>query len=882
MHWFRRLLQKEKSESQLRDELQFHLEQQVADYIASGMTPPEARRRANLDFGGLEPTKESVRQSRRGHLIETIAQDVRFAVRMLRKNLGFTIAGTLTLALGIGANTAIFSIVNATILRPLPYKDSSRIYTISSHPAMFPTLSVGLSWMDLQQIRSQASSLEQLAAYSGGPITMTQKGDPTILEAINVSDGFFEELGATAQLGRLFTEQDQVLGQEHVAVLTDSFWRRRFAAQPSAIGQTIILDKIPYLIVGVASRDFAFPEKTELWTPLAPSPADKQNRMFFMLQVLGKLRRGERAEKLNAELDTIAQRIVKEVPALSAGYSFSAKSLLEERVGDSRKGFLILLGATTLVLLISCANLASLLLARGSGRLREMALRAALGASRARLLRQGLVESCILGLLGGSLGIVFAAAGVSLFRALAPPATPRLSEISLDSTLLWCSLVTSLISGVLFGLVPAHRAARMNPNEALKEGTGANLGAARSSRQSRLGEALVVIEVALAVVLIVGSTLMTLSLSRLLHQNLGFRSDHLLTFDLPQSPLSDSDAAASVKKQTEQFKSILELVQRIPGVSAVTGSDHGVLQGMMMMQSNLIVDGSIPSRAGETRPAGARYIFPSYFQVLGIPMVRGREFNERDSGKSQPAIIVNEAMARQYWGTLDVLGKRISYSQDDNGKPVWSEVIGVVSDSRDVRLRSRPSAGYFLSFLQGGTGSIHLLVRTLADPETLSSTISRQIWSTYPDQPVSHLSTMSQIISESLGDERMRTILLTVFAAIGFTLALVGVYGVISYSVARRNQEIGIRMALGATSPDVLRMILRQGLFPVMIGIVSGAAVALALSRLIASQFYGIQPTDPPTFLGAAAFVLIVASLACFLPARRATRIDPLAALRYE
>lgn len=883
MHWFTRLFRRQQSERQLDSELRFHLEQQIADHVAAGMTPEEARRHARLEFGGLEPIKEECRESRRGSFLETLVQDVRYGSRVLRKNPGFTIAAAITLALGIGANTAIFSIVNAVILRPLPYKDSSRIVALTSHTPMFPTFSLGLTWPDFQQIRSQASSLEQSAVYTNAEKTLTGKGDPIILTVANVSDGFFEQLGAISEWGRLFNEQDHKPGQGHVAILSDTLWRTRFGGDPAVLGQTLILDKEPYTVVGVASRGLAFPEKTEAWLPLSLAPELAHSHTFFMLSFLGKLRQGQRMEKLKAELDTIAQRTVKDNSELSAGYSFSAQPLLERSIANTRSAYLVLLGAATLVLLISCANLASLLLARGSGRRREMALRAALGASRGRLFRQGLVESFLLALLGGGLGIILAAQGVRLFRVLAPPDTPRLAEISVDFTLLWASLVISLVAGVLFGLVPARRAARMDPNDALKEGSGTNLGAARSVRQSRLGDALVVLEVALAFVLLVGSTLMTLTLSHLLHQNPGFRTDHLLTFDLPQSSTWDPDGqSAGAKKQAEQFKNLVEQVQRVPGVAAVTASDHGVLSGMQMMHSNLQVDGALPLASKEERHASARYVYPSYFQTLGIPLVRGREFTYRDRADTAAVVLVNEAMARTYWGTLDVLGRRISVSTDGKGKPLWNEVVGVVADAREINLRSRGSPVYFLSLLQGGTGSIHLLVRTLTDPQALSGAISHQIWSSYPDQPVTHIMTMTRTISESVGDERLRSILLIIFAGIGFALALVGVYGVISYSVARRVPEIGIRMTLGAAPADVLRMTLRQGLWPVVFGILFGAAGAFGFTRVIASQLYGVQPADPATFLGSAALLLFVAALACSIPARRAARVDPLVALRYE
>jgi putative ABC transport system permease protein len=883
MHWLTRLFRKQQAEKHLDAELRFHLERQVSDYVATGLTPAEARRRAHLDFGGLESIKQQSREARRGHLLETLLQDVRYAVRMLQKNPGFTFAAAVTLALGIGANTAIFSIVNAVILRPLPYKDSARIVDISTHSAMFPTFSLGLSWLSLSRIRSQVSALEQTAAYTETEKTLLGNSEPAVLSIASVTDGFFEELGATAQLGRLLFEEDAKPGQDHVVVISDSLWHTRFGGDPSVLGKTLVLDKTPYTVVGVAAPKFSFPSSDQAWLPLSPTPADRQNPTYFMLQTFGKLRRGEIAEKLNAQLDAVAKQLMKDYPALAAGYRFSAAPLLSDSVADARDAFLILLAAATFVLLIACANLASLLLARGSSRQREMALRAALGASRGRLLRQGLVESCLLALIGGAFGVALAAEGIRLFRAIAPPDTPRLNEISLDSTLLWFSLLSSLIAGILFGIVPARRAARMDPNEALKEGASANLGATRSMRQSRLGNVLVTLEVALAFVLVVGSILMTLTLSRLVHQNPGFRTDHLLSFDLPQPPSGESEKPQDlVKKQASHLREIVGDIQKVPGVAEVTAADHGVLNGMMMMHGGLLVDGAIPPSSKESRTASTRYVYPGYFHVMGISLLRGREFTERDSAGTQAVALVNEAMAREYWGTLDVVGKRLSASKDDKGQPSWSEVIGVVADAREISLRTQPSPVYFLSMLQGGSGSIHLLVRTRTDPDALAATISREIWAAFPDQPVTHLMTMSRAISESVGNERLRSILLIVFAGIGFALALVGLYGVISYSVARRVQEIGIRMALGASPRDVLRMVIGQGLLPVALGVVIGAASSFGLARFLASQLYGVKPTDPATFLGATALVLIVACAACCIPARRAMRVDPIVALRYE
>lgn len=882
MHWLRRLFHKEQSEAHLDSELRFHLERQIADYVASGMSIDEARRRANLEFGALESIKQQSRESRRGHLFETLAQDLRYTLRILRKNPGFTAAAVVTLALGIGANTAIFSIVDAALFRPLPLKDSSRIVAISTKTAMFPTFSLGNSWPAFQRIRSQATSLEESAIYTQSDRTLTGQATPAQLSVTAISDGFFEELGATAQQGRLLSLPDQKPSQNLVAVISDSLWRTRFGADPAMLGRTLVLDKQPYTIVGIASRGFSFPEKNDVWIPVALTPGMQDQATFFMFQFLGKIRRGQGIGQLNAELATIAERLVKDYPVLHGGITFTAEPLLQSRVQNIRTAYFILLGASTLVLLIACANLSSLLLARGSARQREMSLRAALGASRGRLLRQGLVESCLIALLGGIVGTLLAAGGVQLFRAVAPGDTPRLDEISVNSTLLVFSLVSSLAAGLIFGLVPARRAARMDPNESLKEGTGTNLGAARSSHQSRLGNVLVVVEVALAFVLLIGSALMTQTVFNLLHQNPGFRTDHLLTFDLPVPPVYEDPGDKVMDQQIARLKQIVAQVQIVPGVSAVTASDHALLTGMNMMQSGMEAEGATAPRSGEQRYAKARFVLPSYFRTMGMTLLRGRDFSENDTRHSQRVIIVNEALAREYWGTPDALGKHITMSSEPKGNRDVYEVIGIVPDVREISLGDNPDPEYYLSLLQGGTGSVQLFVRTLSDPDVLATAISRQIWSVLPDQPVSHLTTMSRTISKSVGDQRMRSVLLVVFACIGFALALLGVYGVISYSVSRRVQEIGIRMALGASPRDVLGMVLSQGLLSVAIGVALGAAGALALAHIIASQFYGVKPTDPATFVAAAVSVLVIACLACCIPARRAMRVDPIIALRYE
>jgi len=872
------LFQKDRRERELSAEMESHLQMHIEDNLRAGMSTAEARRQALMKLGGVEQTKENYRERRGLPLLETFWQDLRYAARMLRKNPGFTAVATLTLALGIGANTAIFSIVNAVVLRPLPYKDSSRIVTFHTKTSMFPAFTLPLTWPAFQEVRAQASPLEEVSAYWQSDRTLTGRDQPEVLGVTGVSSGFFEELGARAEQGRMLSEQDHKPGQDHAVVISNTLWRTRFAKDPAAVGRHLILDKEIYTVIGVAAKGFAFPEGSEVWLPLSLTPEVQQNQKFFRFNVLGKLRKGERLETLQAELSAIGERILEANPGLGKGYKLSAEPLLQSRVEDARESYLVLLAAATFVLLIACANLTSLLLARGWGRQREIALRAALGASPGRLQRQGLVESCLLGLLGGAVGIALAAGLVQIFRAIAPGDTPRLNEISVDGTLLWFALASSLVSGVVFGLAPARRAARMDPNDALKEGTG---GSVRGT--SRFGNALVVLEVALAFILLIGSTLMMQTLAHLLHQNPGFRTDHLLTFDLPQPPQwNRKDSEGHAAGQIAQLKDMLAQVRRLPAVEDIVASDHGILDGMYFEHSGLQLEEALPEYSAVAESVIERYISPGYFRMLGISLVRGREFEEQDVRGAHRVIVVNEAMARRFWGTLDVVGKQVGVSNDGKETPEWNEIVGVVANVRDVGIQDEARPEYFLALFQWGVGSHHLIVRTQANPDALAGTISRQIWASYADQPLTHVMTLTKTIAESVGDQRMHTVLLGVFAGVGLALALLGVYGVVSYSVARRTQEIGVRMALGAGRTNVMRMVMRQGLTLVACGVALGVAGALATVRAIASELYGVKSGDPWTFSGGAALILLVGCLACWAPARRAMRVDPVVALRYE
>jgi putative ABC transport system permease protein len=879
------LFRRKSLERDLDAEVRSYAELLAEENMREGMNPQEARRNARLDLGGHEQVKEAVRASRAGAWFAAALQDLRYAVRVLRKNPGFTAVAALTLALGIGANTAVFSVVDAVVLRPLPYKNSSRMVDVTTRTAMFPGFRLGISWQAFEMIRSQASAFEEFALYSEGSAKLTNQGAPAQLQATHVSSGFFEELGAQPQLGRLLLPQDQQPGQDQVAVLGDVLWRTRFGSALDIVGKTLVLNAKPYVVVGVAQKAFRFPTGAELWLPLSLPAEEQQSWTAFNLKFVGKLRRGETLAHAQTQLQTIATRARDSQPALHDGYELSGVPLIETYVYDLRKAYLLLLGAATLVLLISCSNLASMLLARGWSRQREMALRAALGASRGRILRQVLVESLLLACVGGAAGILLAVEGLALFRAIAPPDTPRLDEISISPALFWFALGASLVAGLIFGLAPARRAASLDPNDALKQGASSGVTGTGSAGQPKLGGALVVVEVALAFILLIGAGLMFQSFSRLLRVNPGMRTDHLLTFDLPTSAFDPGMSAAQMEsvatQGTEHLRETLARIGSIPGVEGVAATDHEVLGGTASMQGGLRIDGALPSKSAD-RMAYARYISPSFLQVLDISLLRGRNFTDRDTRGAPKVVLVNETMARQYWGSLDVLGRRLSVDSDDKGNPKWCEVVGVVADTRDVLLRNDPHPEYYLPAYQLWSDSHQIIVRTAGDPQALAGVISKAIWEDSPEQLITNVRTMTAVVSESVGEPRLHATLLGIFAAVGLALALLGVYGVLAYSVARRTREIGIRMALGADRPNVLRMVLRQGLRLAFAGIVIGAAGALALTRVIASELFETKPADPLTFGAAALSMLVVAALACYVPARRALRVDPMIALRHD
>jgi putative ABC transport system permease protein len=872
-----------------REHIERDLDAEVSSYsdlleeekMSNGMNSTDAKRAARMSMGGPEQLKEEIRSVRAGAWLETLWQDVRYAARLLRKNPGFTAIAVLTLALGIGANTAVFSVVNAVVLRPLPYKNSERIVSVKTSAAMLANLELGNSWVAFEQIRQNASSFDQLTAFRSYTMALTASGDPARLSVMKVADGFFDFFGAGPQLGRVFVAGDQTESQGRAAVLSDAFWRTHFGADPGVIGRTIILNKEAFVVVGVAERGFAYPQRASIWLPLGLSNDFRQNALNFDVEILARLRSGSSIAQAQSQLNVIANQIAASNPPLKTGYKLQTATLLSRRIGDIRSTYLMLFAASSFVLLIACANLASFILSRGSARQREMAMRAALGASRGRLICQTLVENCLLGLFGGAFGAVLASIGISAFRIIAAGVIPRTNEIVADPAMLWFAIASSLVAGILCGIVPALRAAGSDPNAALKEGAVGAASFVGGTRQSKLGGMLVISEIALAFVLLIGAVVTVEGFKKLLNTNSGMHTDHILTFSLPLGAASDQGDHFRdyVDSLHAKIQDVLGRLRALPGVKDAAVTDHVVMGGSLWVFTGFTVEDSVALPSVTQRTVQGRQVSAGYFEMLGVPLIRGRFFTERDVPNSEKVAIINEAAARQLWGKVDVVGKRYSMS----GKPGdWTEIVGVVANTREVDLNSTPQPVFYSPILQETPVGLQLIVRTAQDPSALASLVSREVRIVDKDQPITNIATMDQIIHDHASSERLSAALLTFFGAIGLGLALLGVYGVVAYSVSRRTREIGIRMALGANPFDVMRMVIRQGLILAMIGVAIGAAGAVALKQVLQNNFTVANTNDVATYLVAGMLVIIVACLACYVPARRAMRVDPMVALRYE
>jgi predicted permease len=800
--------------------------------------------------------------------MDTILQDLRFAARTLRRNIGFTTAAVLTLALGIGANAAIFSVVNAVLLRPLPYADADRLAMVWGWYDGFGKTTTSLP--DFRDLRERTKAFSQLAARHGTVFNLTGQGEPEQLQADRVTANFFPMLGVRPMLGRAFLpDEERVGGNDDVVVLSYGLWQRRFGGEPGIVGRTLQLSGRPYTVVGVAPRDFRFMSDVDLWAPLRADTAGHRRAEY--LTVLGRLAPGATVEGATADIAGIFAQLATEYPETNGSIRSRVIGMREDLVGDVRPALLVFSGAVALVLLIACANVANLLLARASAREREMAVRAAIGAGRGRIVRQLLTESLLIAALGAGLGLALAAVGLDALRAMNAELLPRFQEVHIDAMAVGFALLLALGTGLLFGLAPALRLSANALGGALREGTRSAAGGAAL----RLRNALVLAEVALALVLLVGAGLLLRSFQQLNRVDLGFQPAQLLTYRVVL-PTAKYDSAALLPPVYDE---IAQRTRAIPGVRSAAVAGDLPMNGSGYL--SFAIDGRVPppDAMEDVQPFA---VSPDYFATLGIPLRSGRLFTASDAPGAPPVALVNEEMVRRYFDGRDPIGRRVTFGDPADSSSVWWTVVGVVGDVAQEGVTAKPYAQLYRPLAQSPRRGVFVVARTTVAPMAVASGARAALEAVDPELPLTSLMTMEERIGENLLRPRVNTLLLAVFAGIALALAAIGIYGVISYAVAQRTREIGIRMALGATAGDVKRLVVRQGMTPALLGVALGAVGALAATRLMASLLYGVTATDPLTFVVVALFLGAIALLAAYVPARRATRVEPVTALREE
>src|SRR5215207_2440073 len=878
MRWFnviaarlRALAGRESVISDIDREMRLHVEMETEENLARGMSPAEARRAARLSFGNFDSIRDTAYTVRGGGLMETFLQDVRYGVRVLAKNKGFTEVAVFTLALGIGANTAIFSVVNDLLLRPLPYSDADRVVMLWEVTPSGRHMNT-TSRANFRAWREQGSNFESMAAFSDQRLNLTGAGEPEEVAVQFATPALFKVLDVEPLHGRVLVEEDGNQGTAGV-VLSYGFWKRRFGGDPGLVGKSITLNGEPYNVVGVMPPSFHWHIKqrsgtgkpAEVWGVLPMPPPGEgpgSNERGRFLSVVGRMKRGVSVAQAEAEIKTIHTRLAAD-STFNKDYTAEAIPLREQFVGNVRPALWLLLGAVGLVLLIACANVANLLLSRVAAREKEIALRTALGARRMRVVRQLLTESLLLSLAGSALGLLVAWWGIGALVAISPRDLVNLQNVGINTTVLAWTLGVTLLTSILFGIVPALEATRLNLNDALKEGgKGADAQGSRSRR--------------LRGFLLAGAGLLVKSFAQLRKIDTGFEIENVLTLVL-RLP------AAKYKEDPQYvafFRQALERIRATPGVQSAGIVNFLPLYGGLGSATGFNIEGKPEPPRGTGPSTNVRVADSGYFKTLGIPVKQGRTFTEVEDAEARPVILVSESFAQRHFTGEDPIGKRIKVFMAE--APVWTEVVGVVGDVRYDNLTAEaepfvyyPHPGLTYEFMT-------LVVRTAGDPAEMAPAVRREIAAIDPDQPVSDVRTMTQVMADTVGLARFNTLLLGIFAGLATLLAAVGIFGVMNYSVQLRTREIGLRMALGAQPGRVLMLILRQGLLLTLIGIGVGLAGALALSRLLSGFLYGVGANDPATF-AAIVVVLGVGSLvACYIPARRATRVDPLVALKYE
>ena len=877
----RSLARRKRVEEDLDKELRFHLEQQVEENLAAGMPPAEARRAALRKLGGVTQIQEECRDMRRTDYIENFWRDLRYALRTLRKNPGFTVVIVLTLALAIGANSAIFSVIDGVLLRPLPYPEANRIVRVFFHSANYAKFP--LNPFDFRDFRARNRSFESLAGLTRADLQLSGTGQPERFTGFQVTAGFFHVLGLHPARGHEFNANDEIPGNGQQAILSDRLWRNRFAADPNIIGRKITLDSQPFAVAGVMPPGTEHPgneyngvahgQTVDVWWPFA-FRGDPAHRGSHYLEVIGRLKKGVTSTEAQAEMNGLIAQLAREHPDALAGWQALVIPLYHEIVGPSQRLLLVLLGAVGLVLLIACANAANLLLARATARQREIAVRTALGAGRARLVRQMLTESLLIALIGGACAIAVAVAGVRALVSLLPAGFPRANTIHINAAVFAFTLLIALATGVLFGLAPALQAARTDVQDTLR---ASGRGAGGSRVHLRLRSALVVGEVSLACLLLIGAGLMLRSFVNLLRADPGFRPEHLLT-----ASLSLPDATY---KPLDTLRFWGRLAQRLDSVAGIRAAGVGTDLPWTGYDDNIggfTIEGKKPP-ANQEFHARFHVASPGYFRAMGIPLVRGRFFSAGDNMGAPLAMVVNRSMARRYWPNEDALGKRITFDDHPKEKD-WMTIVGIVGDVKDKP--DSPAAEMALWWPIEQTpvsvNNMSVAVRGSADPALLTNDLRQAVSQLDPSLAVANIRPMDEIADANVSTPRFALFLVALFAGLALTLAAIGIYGVISYAVSQRTHEFGLRMALGAQPGDVRRLVLRQGVKLALLGVALGLVGALALGRVLWSLLYQVSAADPVTFTSVSALAIAVAALACYLPARRATAVDPANALRSE
>jgi predicted permease len=867
-------------EQDLDDELRFHIEQQTAQNVARGMSAAAARAAALRAMGGVERQKDDIRDTRRVEVVENVRRDVRHALRSLRQQRGYAFAAVLTLTLGIGANTAIFSVVRGVLLKELPYANPRGLVTLGYGRGSTVAAGVLLDWKDASR------SFSHIGAEEYWTPSLTRSEQPEQITAVRVTADMLPMLGVKPLLGRTFLPEEDDPGHERVVVIGHGFWQARFAGDAGVLGRTLRLDGESHRIVGVMPPGFQFTpywaSDADLAAPLVLAPR-REDRAGSSLRAFARLAPGVMLAQARADLRGISARL--EQRFAGTNQNVTATPLREEVIGDVRPALMILLGAVGLVLLIACANVAHLQLVRATARTREIALRAALGASRARVIQQTLVESIMLALVGGIVGLVVAIVAVKLFVALAPESIPRLDEIGMDATVFGFAALVTLIAGLACGVIPAARAARLPSHEVLKDGGRAT---GESSRQRRTRSALIVSEFALALVLLVGAGLLMRSFTALLRVDPGYRAERVLSMQVSVA----GTAHEAIPARTQLFNQLLDHVRQLPGVEAAGAINHVPLNGDDW-RFPFAIEGQPAPGPGAEPKAEFLVVHPGYFEAMGIPLLRGERISAAQFAAAEHVVIINEAMARRHWPGENPIGKRISV--DDPARfPDWFRVVGVARDVRQSSWTNRDASQMYFPYIfdprraereMSLASFLHpryttLVVRTSSDPAAMTSAIRSAVRELDADAPVSAPITMEDAIQQEFATPRFYAALIGSLAFIAMILAAIGVYGVISYSVARRLHEIGIRIALGAQQGQVFRMILSQGLRLASVGALLGVIGAVGLSRYLRGLLYDVTPTDPLTFVAVIGTLCVVAAAACWFPARRALRVAPADALR--